>query len=347
MIALPRNAQLWLPGYLRTVWERRKSPSRPFRVWLVLADHYEPFWRTRDEALARERVSLWRKFWPEIAARHADSAGRPPRYTFFYPEEEYRPGLLDPLAEMAAAGIAQVEVHLHHDGEGPHAFVDRLSGFIETLSLRHGLLRREDGALRFGFIHGNWALDNSFPGGRWCGLNNEITLLRRLGCYADFTMPSAPSPTQARMINRIYWALDDPGRPKSYDAGVEVTPGGPVAGDLLMIPGPLGLRWTRRPVPRLETGQLAHHDPPAVSRVPVWLAAAPRIGRDAFLKLYTHGAQDENAHALLRGGLDLLFTALAAECRRRGCELYFASAWEMYRAIDALRREADPLERPQ
>ena len=33
----------------------------------------------------------------------------------------------------------------------------------------------------------------SLPDGRWCGLNNELILLRDLGCYADFTLPSAPS----------------------------------------------------------------------------------------------------------------------------------------------------------
>jgi hypothetical protein len=68
-------------------------------------------------------------------------------------------------------------------------------------------------------------LDNSLPGDRFCGLNNEITLLRDLGCYADFTMPSGASPTQARLINTIYWAVDDPDKPKSYDTGVPVIPG--------------------------------------------------------------------------------------------------------------------------
>ena len=54
-----------------------------------------------------------------------------------------------------------------------------------------------NGRVVFGFIHGNWALDNSRPDGKYCGLNNEITLLRDLGCYADFTMPSGASPTRA------------------------------------------------------------------------------------------------------------------------------------------------------
>ena len=125
---------------------------------------------------------------------------------------------------MTAAGIADVEVHIHHDGEGEQDFVDRITQFIEVLHNRHGLLRQESGQVRFGFIHGNWALDNSLPNGRWCGLNNELVLLRDLGCYADFTLPSAPSPL-TRIVNTIYWATDDPCRPKSHDTGIPVKDG--------------------------------------------------------------------------------------------------------------------------
>ena len=165
---------------------------------------------------------------------------------------------------MTEAGIADVEVHLHHDGEGEQNFVERINGFTEILHARHGLLRKHSGKIVFGFIHGNWALDNSLPGGRWCGLNNEITLLRDLGCYADFTLPSAPSPAQTRMINTIYWASDDPARPKSHDTGVPVRVGKTLCGDLLMIPGPLALNWSSRKfglLPRLETGELAASQP--------------------------------------------------------------------------------------
>ena len=86
-----------------------------------------------------DRVALWRREWPRIAAEERDSDGRQPRYTFFFPEEEYRPEFLDPLAEMTQAGIGDVEVHLHHDRETEQNFIDRLSRFKETLRRRHGL----------------------------------------------------------------------------------------------------------------------------------------------------------------------------------------------------------------
>jgi hypothetical protein len=57
--------------------------------------------------------------------------------------------------------------------------------------------------IAYGFVHGNWALCNSRPDGDWCGVNEELTVLAQTGCYADFTFPSAPSPTQPRMVNAV------------------------------------------------------------------------------------------------------------------------------------------------
>lgn len=336
---LPRHAEIWFPGYVRSRL-RNWSAAPAGRVWLAIADHWEPYWLKPTDDVARERVAVWAKHWPEVAGRHADSAGKPPKYTFYYPQEEYRPEFLDALAAMTRQGIADVDIHIHHDCEGEQNFVDRMSGFIECLSRRHGLLRQQNGRTVFGFIHGNWALDNSRPDGRWCGLNNEITLLRDLGCYADFTMPSGNSPTQSRFLNTVYWATDDPVQPRSYDTGVAVRPGAPGSGDLLMIPGPFGLRWSERLVPRMETGEIAHQDGATPYRVRRWLELAPRIGSDIFVKLYTHGAQERNSNALLlNGGLDRLFELTAAECRRQGRELRFVSTWEMRQAVDAAAAE--------
>ena len=46
---------------------------------------------------------------------------------------------------------------------------------------------------------------------------------------------------------------------------------------------------------------------------------------------------------LSHGGLDQIFRDLAAECGEHGIKYYFTTAWEMWRAIDALRREVDPV----
>jgi hypothetical protein len=344
-MSLTRSLQIWAPGYMKERVRRISGRAVPLeRIWVTMADHYEPMCGGADLASAQSRVKLWRLAWPVIARRcRPDSAGKPPQYTFFFPEEEYHPTLIEPLAEMASDGIADIEVHIHHDGEGRQNFIDRITAFCEVLHSDHGVLHKRNGKPAFGFIHGNWALDNSRPDGRWCGLNDEIQILAGLGCYADFTMPSGDSPTQARLVNTIYWCTDDPELPKSYDSGVPLTSSGGIEGDLLMIPGPLGLRWRDRLLPRLETGELSGYDVATPYRAKRWVDLAPRVGTDSFVKLYTHGAQERNSSALLGGGLGKAFDLLVAEAERRRCAIYFVSAWHMYTAIDAIRQRHDPV----
>lgn len=347
MIEALRTAHLWLPGYCRSRM-RMLGLEPPKRIWLMIADHFEPWWRNPGEQKAFERVARWTLSWPEIARRHCDSAGRPACYTFFYPEEQYHPRVMDDLATLCGEKIADVEIHLHHDHDTEDQFRNRMGWYTDRLHRRHGLLHKENGRPVFGFIHGNWALDNSLPGGRFCGLNNEISLLRELGCYADFTLPSAPSPAQVRMVNTIYWATDDGSRPKSHDRGIPVQPGDPVRGDLLMAPGPLTVNlkeWNQPLIPKIETGELAGYALPSRHRASLWTKAAPRIGADVFLKLFTHGAPEKNAAALLEGGaLARTLDYVTEEARRLGAQVLFVSAWQMWKAIDAVRRQSDPLD---
>ena len=340
-----RNAHLWLPSYVAGRW-REKGRGWPAHAWVTLADHFEPYWGTADSRVAGERVARWVRALPDILARHSDTTGRSPRYGFFYPEEQYTPELLESLAALTRKHFADVEVHIHHDGGGEAEFVDRMGRFIERLWTRHGLLRRVEGRLRFGFIHGNWALDNSLPDGRWCGLNNELTLLKDLGCYADFTLPAAPSPAQAGPVNVIYRATDDPTRPRSHERGVPVRPGTPAVGDVTIVPGPLGLSWAGRPLfkPRLDTGEVAANHGSSPARVRLWLRVAPRIAGHAFIKLFAHGAQERSTSALLdHGGLDELCANLKEVCGANGTALHYVTPWEMWLAIERLRLREDPL----
>ena len=345
MITLPRNAQIWAPQLLRNLVLPR--PVEPVtHVWLSITDHYEPYWKQASDSVAMQRVEPWTNEWPRIASRHRDSFGRNPRYTFFYPAEEYHPAPLDALAAMTRAGTADVEVHLHHDGEGEAHFREVMGGFVATLRERHGLLREVGGKAAFAFIHGNWALDNSHPAGRFCGLDNELTLLRELGCYADFTMPAAPSPCQTAEVNSIYWAVDDPAQPKSHDRGTHVVRNGGVPADaLLMVQGPLTLRQHQRRAwaPSVEVGELTHIDPATPHRVRRWLSVCPQVGGHQFVKLHTHGAQDHIAAALLGGGLDQLFSHFGAECTARGMKFGYASAWECSRLIHEIAEGRDPM----
>ncbi|MGH9559872.1 MAG: hypothetical protein ACRD3S_00325, partial [Terracidiphilus sp.] len=200
---LPRHAEIWLAPYMKDGVRKAVRRAKPKRAWVALCDHYEPLGRSPSFDRALEKVAEWRDKWPRIAEdAPRDAAGQRPQYSFFYPQEEYRGELLKDIAEIVRLGVGDVEVHLHHENERADTFVQKVNEFCRQLRDDHGLLRQQNGRTVFGFIHGNWALDNSRPDGKWCGLNGEIALLRDLGCYADFTMPSAPSPTQGRVVNQ-------------------------------------------------------------------------------------------------------------------------------------------------
>ena len=342
---LPKHAELWLPSYLQSRLRHHTTLRPPKRLWVVLTDHFEPCGNTTLDN-AHLRMAAWEQRWPTIAANAPrDAQGRPPVFTAFYPQEEYDPVILDKIAKLTLDGTLDVEVHLHHFHDTAPSFVDKVQRFTATLRRDHGLLHTHHGKPVFGFIHGNWALDNSHPTGHGCGVTGELQLLRDLGCYADFTMPSLPSSTQSRIVNQIYWTTGDPARPRGFDHGVEATVGGGTRGDLLMITGPSGLRFRGRLMPRIETGELASYDLPTPYRVQRWLELAPRLGDDLFLKLYGHTAREDNAAAMLGdgrtpGGFENLFRWIAEAARARHLELHWASAFGMFQAVDRLIQPA-------
>ena len=186
-----------------------------------------------------------------MAERFADADGRPPQHTFFFPEEDYRPELLDALAELCAPGFGDVEVHLHHDRDTACCHERAPAAFHRDAvsQTRPASPQPLTGAIAFGFVHGNWALDNARPDGRWCGVNDEISVLVEAGCYADFTLPAAPDASQTRTMNSIYYAIDDPSRPRSHDYGIPArsaaapakrTADHPGTADLRLAPADLG-----------------------------------------------------------------------------------------------------------
>lgn len=301
-----RGLHRWLPSYLfrpRTA----ADPTRPVDVLVAVCDHYEPKRGNAPAARARARVQQWVDEYPRLFDRFRDADGHPPRASFFYPADEYEPEYVDMIAGLCRRGYGEIEVHLHHDNDTADGLRRTLTEFKETLHRRHGVLSRDrhTGELAYGFIHGNWALDNCRADGRWCGVNNELDVLRETGCYADFTLPSAPSETQTRQVNSIYWAVDDPRRPKSHDTGVIAGVGPRPHNGLLMIQGPLGLNWAKRKwgfAPGVENACLQKTQPPTADRLDLWLRAGvcvPTRPNWRFVKLHTHGVQEPNQDVLL------------------------------------------------
>ncbi|MEX2139933.1 MAG: hypothetical protein WD894_11770 [Pirellulales bacterium] len=320
---------------------RRGAAELPRHVFICVADHYEPKWQAADIATQRARVGKWVGEYPRSVEGIADSAGRPPQHTFFYPEEEYESEHLERLSELCSRGFGAVEVHLHHDRDTSEELCRRLVCFRERLAA-HGLLDKDhNGRVTYGFIHGNWALDNSHPQGRHCGVNDELTILRATGCYADFTMPSAPACCQTRMVNSIYYAIDDPIRPKSHDRGVPAAVGAPPPTEgLLMIQGPLVADWSRRKfgvLPGLENGDLQANHPPTLERWKLWLRAGVHVrGRSdwVFVKLHTHGAQENNSAMLLGTPMRNFHEAIAKWAAEHSvCKYYYVTAREMAQLV--------------
>jgi hypothetical protein len=335
-----RSIDRWLAQYFRETRKRRlPSPQEEVHVLLCVVDHYEPRARKAPESVARSRVRRWVEDYPRQFGQFRDSDGHTPRHTFFYPMEEYESDLLDALAGMCAAGFGEVEIHLHHDNDTAEGLRGRLLGFKELLARRHGLLcrHRDTGELAYGFIHGNWALDNSRPDGRWCGVTGELDVLRETGCYADFTLPSAPNPTQTRKINSIYYARGKPGQPKGHDWGTDVGKGPPPANALMLIQGPLVLNWRRRKwglLPRLENGCLQDTQPAHIDRLADWLRARVQVPSRPdwfFVKLHCHGALETSHDALLGEPMVRFHRALAQLARNNPrFHYHYVTAREMY-----------------
>jgi hypothetical protein len=329
---------LSLAALARLACARAARLDRIRHIFLAICDHYEPSWQRPARSVETARVAQWVRDYPKLAGCHQDSRGRHPQYSFFYPQDEYDPQLVEPIAHLCRDGWGDMEVHLHHRNDTAEGMREKLLGFTQDLHNRHGMLRRDaQGRLSYGFIHGNWALNNSRPDGDWCGVNNETSVLLETGCYADFTMPSAPAHCQTTTMNSIYYATDGPGSPKSHDRGlaaaVQQTP---PAESLLMIQGPLALDFSRRKwglLPGIENGDLTGQMPPTLRRLALWLRAGVQVvGREdwLFIKLHTHGAQERNAAMLLGEPMrqfhrDLAKFALA----QKSLNYHYVTAYEM------------------
>ena len=336
----------WVVSYVLQV-SRRRAITRPtgeIHVLLCIADHFEPGHGEVSNEVARARVARWIQDYPEKLGGFRDCDGRTPRHTFFYPIEDYDPEHLDALAGLCRLGYGEIELHLHHDNDTAENLRTTLQQARDLFRRRHGLLPqdRRTGRLAYGFIHGNWALDNSRPDGRLCGVNNELDVLRETGCYADFTFPSAPSRTQPRKINSIYYAVDDPDRPRSHDRGIDAGTGPIPLDGLLLIQGPLMLDWRHRRwslIPVTENGCIQASQPPEIDRLELWLEAGIQVPTRPdwfFVKLHAHGAPEDSHETLLGEPMMRLLVELADRAHRDPhFHYHYVTAREMYNLVKA------------
>ncbi len=334
---LSKNLHTWLGGYARYRAQdfARPRTSGTKHLLFALCDHYEPLWGEPDQSVADARVDAWAQGYPAMAAQFRDADGFGPRHSYFFPGEQYNPRHMDQLGDLARLDMGEVELHLHHDGDTEETLraqlVDSLAKFAE-----HGHLTRDpDGRLRYAFIHGNWCLANSRKDGRWCGVDAEMPLLFDTGCYADYTFPAAPSECQPNIVNQIYWPTGDLARNRAYEGGQRARVGARHDDRILMIQGPLSLAF--RPGSwsvRIENGGLDGVDPPTAARATTWVKQGIHVqGRPewVFVKVYTHGAPENTAAALL-GAQAREFHSHLVERYNDGVDwkLHYVTAREMY-----------------
>lgn len=342
-----RHIDIWIVDYLSTNRKREraaKNISGPTHIMFCLADHYEPMWNQPSRDTENERVDRWLHELPRTLAGHVDADGESPRHSFFYPEEEYRPEHLAKLEALCGMGLGELEVHLHHDNDTSENLRHLLDTFVAKLHKDHGAFGLDPVSKMpaWSFIHGNWTLCNSDPNGLYCGVQDELQILRELGCYMDLTLPSAPSPTQTKKVNSIYYAEQKENQDKSHDSGINVRVGGKPSGDMLMLQGPLGFNWQDRKfgcIPRIENSDLSASAPWSAERIKLWLKSAVSVdGRPEwlFIKLYTHGAQEANMNEVLGDRRDALHTFLEQHYNDgENYALHYVSARESFNIIKA------------
>ena len=284
-----------------------KSDGQKHIIFTV-ANHFEPSWSADgllDLDTQKRRLGEYHKLARKTGEAVRDTDGTKFRHTNFYPAEQYDSKILEQMAEMQAEGLGEVEIHLHHGVEKPDTAENLrnvLTEFRDCLAEEHKCLSRFDGRSKpmYAFVHGNLALANSC-GGKFCGVDGEMQILRDTGCYVDMTLPSAPDETQVPMLNKIYECGLPLTEKMPHRMGKNVRVNGNEPQLPLIFTGPLVFNWTRRikglPVPRIDDGALVDNQPMDLARLNRWLSVNVTVRNRPdwiFVKLYCHGFFDQD-----------------------------------------------------
>lgn len=345
-----RKIQIWLPNYLKNILKKKIFPEKnelPIHILFCLVDHYEPGWNKADSALANERVDAWVDKYPRFAEAFTDSDGYHPRHTWFYPPHYYTAENIQKLLKLCKQGFGEIEMHLHHNRMEPfqdtsETVRQKILTCIDTYS-QFGIFKTTvngESVIQYAFIHGDWALDGSREG--YCNINDELTILQGTGCYADFTFPSYMVESQPQLVNSIYYAIDDPKKPKSYNTGSLARVGEKNARGLLMVQGPLGFRWKgrkRKYFPSVDDGEIAGNNPPTRERVDFWVNTGVHVlGRPdwVIVKAFTHGAPKREHKTLLGVPIITMHNHLKEKYNNGTSHyLHYVTSRELYNIIKA------------
>jgi len=343
-VIVKRNIHIWLWDYLFGEWRSGGKSKRPLHIMFCYVDHFEPHHGKVNDNKAKERMDFWLEHYPELAKRYKDADGNYLKHTWFYPYDELLESELEQLNQLCREGYGEVEFHLHHKDDTSETLRKKLVSGLEVFN-KYGICITDDEKITYGFIHGNWALDNSIirNGENFCGVNDEISILKETGCYADFTFPAYLEKSQPELVNNIFYVKDDPQNPKSHRSGIpsEVDKNYDQY-DLLIVQGPMGINWRRRKlgiVPKIEDGNIHKGNLFDPAKVDLWIRTGIKVkGMDnwIFVKIFTHGAPEGNHEAVLGDNAKKLFDYLLKTYNDgEKYKLHFVTAREMYNIIKA------------
>lgn len=326
----------------------------PKHVMFAYVDHFEP---ARD---GESFVRMWVDDYIAMASKHVDADGRHPIHTYFL----LSPAMsgtdihwtLTTLNEVTYKGYGEVEYHLHHGIEDERLRTEAEAAaevvFKTYLSKQdftaHGAWVTAEVAPQctFAFIHGMWALDNSRlndwsnpsdPHRQYCGVNQELTLLKNLGTYADFTF-MAWGPMSPLVADSIFYVRDDsePASYKNPDNVRMVQVGQPPFGDLMIVEGPN----TNADIGVCEQ----YNNPATLVRMDGWVGHNVCVlDQDdwVFVKVHTHGVNLDLTHqptwdAQFGPVMDQFYADIEAKYNDGvNWKLHYVSSREMYNIIKA------------
>ncbi len=342
-----RGLQRWLPSYVAQTPQRLRARlarrDRTTHLMFLVCDHFEPRHAAREQAQIDSRLQAWSEGFGALQQWCEGEFGTRPLHTWFYPPHHGERAFAY-LPQWIYRGLGEVELHYHHSNDTAATLRAGLRQCLDNYA-RWGLLR-ESGELprtRFGFIHGDWALDNSC-GGRFCGVNGELSILAEHGCWGDFTMPSG-NECQTSKINAVYYAVDDPARSRSHDRGHDARVGVTDPAGLFLMQGPLGLRWQRPWRPRIENASLTSQNWGSLDRIRGWIDCNVHVhGRPdwLFIKLHAHGAIERDFDALFGERARAMHRVLNSEYNDgRRFRLHYVTARQAYNIAKAAEHGLD------
>jgi len=307
-----KNAKRNFIPYVNSCKRKKKHGQHgqeQLHLYAAFCNHLSPFHGSVSQEIAEHRIVTWQREYTRFASEHRDSLGNMPVHTFFYDEADYNPRFIDVLHRMCKNGIADVEILLRHDQNTAFNFKRKVEGFRDVLFHHHGLLRRNEEAISFAFVHDYTAPCGSHQQNILCNVNQKQLILKECGCYADFTLTNQKKRASVKK-------------------------------ELLLIEGPLGTNW-KTLLPRVENGEISARSRFTPHRARMWLDTVPQINGDTkniFLKLHTHGAVDSTVRYLFgESGIHELYGYLE-KISVDNCDLilHYVSAYEMCRKIQSI-----------